>query len=134
MAKTHPHIESPSAEQLQALVAERPEHLAECYLALHQLVLDVLPEVRFAVDTVDHSIGHGAHQYGYNGWGMAALTPFGKWVSLTLLQGAGLEDPAALLSGTSTMRHFKVSDPAAVGANRGAIGDLVLAASRFHAY
>lgn len=130
MAKTHPHIESPETDQLRALVEGRPEPLVEAYLALHDLVVAALPDVRFSVDTVDASVGYAAHQYGYNGWGMAALTPYGKWVSLTLLQGARLDDPAQLLSGTSTMRHFKVTGPDDVRANGEAIRALVLDASR----
>ncbi|MGA4669124.1 DUF1801 domain-containing protein [Propionibacteriaceae bacterium Y1923] len=125
MARTHPHIDSPTAEQLAALVAERPAPLAEAYLRLHELVLEALPDVRFSVDTVDHAIGYGAHQYDHNGWGMAALTPFGKWVSLTLLQGSRLDDPAGLLSGSTTMRHVKVSTPDEIAAARAAIIDLV---------
>ena len=87
MAKTHPHIESPSAEQLAALVEGRPAPLIEVYLGLHRLIIEALPDVVNSVDTVDASVGYGAHQYGYNGWGMAAVTPFAKWVSLTLLHG-----------------------------------------------
>lgn len=87
MTKTHPHIESPDPEQLRELVAGRPEPLIEAYLDLHALVISTLPDIRFSVDTVDASIGYAAHQYGYNGWGMAALTPFAKWASLTLQQG-----------------------------------------------
>jgi hypothetical protein len=60
---------------------------------------------------------------------MAAVTPFGKWVSLTLLQGARLDDPAGLLTGTSTMRHVKLSDPAKVDEHRAALHDLIIAAS-----
>lgn len=130
MAKTHPHIESPETDQLRALVEGRPEPLVEAYLALHDLVVAALPDVRFSVDTVDASVGYAAHQYGYNGWGMAALTPYGKWVSMTLLRGARLDDPAQLLSGTSTMRHFKVTGPDDVRANGEAIRALVLDASR----
>ncbi|MFT3889726.1 MAG: DUF1801 domain-containing protein [Arachnia sp.] len=109
MAKTHPHIDSPTRDQLAALVEGRPKELVEVYLALHDLVVETLPDVKVSVDTVDASIGYGAHQYGYNGWGLAALTPFTKWVSLTLLQGAHLEDPEGLLTGTTTMRHVKVA-------------------------
>lgn len=130
MAKTHPHLESPDPDQLRELVEGRPEPLVEAYLALHDLVISALPEVRFSVDTVDASVGYAAHQYGYNGWGMAALTPFGKWVSLTLLQGARLDDPAKLLTGTSTMRHIKVTRPEDVRDSCEAIRALLLEASR----
>ncbi|MFV0433646.1 MAG: DUF1801 domain-containing protein [Leucobacter sp.] len=129
MAKTHPHIESPTVEQLRALVEGRPDRLVEVYLSLHEIVVQTLPDVAFSVDTVDAAVGYGAHQYGYNGWGMAALTPFGKWVSLTLLRGAELEDPEGLLTGTKLMRHLKLSDPGDVQKHREAIGQLVAAAA-----
>ena len=132
MAKTHPHIESPSAEQLAALVEGRPAPLTEVYLGLHLLIIEALPDVVNSVDTVDASVGYGAHQYGYNGWGMAAVTPFAKWVSLTLLHGADLADPEELLSGTSRMRHVKLTRPDELAANREAIIALVRAASELH--
>lgn len=133
MAKTHPHIDSPTPEQLATLVAGRPENLVEVYLALHELVISAVPEVRFSVDEVDASVGYGARQYGYSGWGMAALTPFGKWVSLTLLRGSLLDDPSGLLVGTTMMRHVKLSTPEQVEERRAAIQDLIRAASELHA-
>ena len=129
MAKTHPHIESPSTDQLAELVRNRPRPLADTYLALHDLVISALPDVASSVDCVDASIGYGAHQYGYNGWGLAAVTPFGKWVSLTLLQGSRLDDPEGLLTGTTTMRHVKLSDPESVRTHRDALRALLLAAA-----
>ncbi|MDN5683799.1 DUF1801 domain-containing protein [Corynebacterium glyciniphilum] len=117
MSKTHPHIVSPGPEQLATLVEERPE---------------ALPDVMNSVDTVDASIGYGAHQYGYNGWGMAAVTPYKKWVSLTLLHGADLEDPSALLTGTATMRHVKLASEEEFEANRAAIIALVRSAAELH--
>ncbi|MEZ5090308.1 MAG: DUF1801 domain-containing protein [Micropruina sp.] len=129
MAKTHPHIESPSTDQLAELVRNRPRPLADTYLALHDLVISALPDVASSVDRVDASIGYGAHQYGYNGWGLAAVTPFGKWVSLTLLQGSRLDDPEGLLTGTTTMRHVKLRDPESVRTHRDALRALLLAAA-----
>jgi hypothetical protein len=133
MARTHPHIESPDADQLAELVAGRPEPLIEAYLELHAAVISTLPDIRFSVDTVDASVGYAAHQYGYNGWGMAALTPFAKWVSLTLLRGARLDDPARLLSGRSTMRHLKVTGPEDARNGGEAIRALLLEASGLNA-
>lgn len=132
MSKTHPHIVSPSSEQLATLVEERPEALTVIYLGLHQLVTETLPDVMNSVDTVDASIGYGAHQYGYNGWGMAAVTPYKKWVSLTLLHGADLEDPSELLTGTATMRHVKLASEEEFEANRAAIIALVRSAAELH--
>ena len=132
MAKTHPHIDSPTVVQLRSLLEGRPAPLVQVYLALHELVITALPDMKFSVDTVDAAIGYGAHQYGYNGWGMAALTPFGKWVSLTLLQGSKLEDPEHLLKGTAVMRHIRISKPADVREHRVEISCLVVAASKLY--
>ena len=132
MGKTHPHIDSPTHKQLAALVKERPEEIAEIYLALHELMISTLPDIKYSVDEVDASIGYGAHQYGYNGWGMAALTPFGKWVSLTLLQGSSLDDPSGLLEGTAVMRHMKIKKFTDIGDNRAAVTELIRAASELY--
>jgi len=108
MAKSHPHIKQPTEAELAELVASRGETVRETYLALHRLVLDAVPELRASVDTVDAQIGYGAHQFGYNGWGMAALSPHSRWVNLHLLQGAKLPDPDGLLKGGTAMRHVRL--------------------------
>lgn len=133
MAKQHPHIENPSVDALRELVAERPVAISELYLAFHELLRETLPDVAASVDTVDHAIGYGAHQYGYNGWGMAAVMPYAKWVSLTLMQGSLLDDPAGLLTGGAKMRHVKLASVDALRAQRGGIRDLIVAASLLHA-
>ena len=132
MAKTHPHIASPTREQLAALVADRPSGIAGTYLALHDLVLGAVPDACFSVDEKDASIGYGKHQFGYNGWGMAAVTPYSRWVSLTLLHGSQLEDPEGLLIGTTMMRHLKPTSPDEVERHREAIESLVREAARLH--
>lgn len=114
MAKTHPHIERPSDAELAELIAARPEAVRETYLALHRLLLDAVPEVEASVDTVDAQIGYGAHQFGYNGWGMAAISPHAKWVTFHLMGGARLPDPDGLLQGGTAMRHVKLQSPAQV--------------------
>jgi hypothetical protein len=112
------------------LVAARPEPIRQAYLALHDLVLAAgPPDLRFSVDDADASVGYGAHQYGYNGWGMAAVTPYSKWVTLTFLAGAELPDPEALLQGNAQMRHVKVSGLGQVNQTAGAITALVHAAA-----
>jgi hypothetical protein len=109
VAKTHPHIDQPTEEQLRAAVSDRTDAVRDAYIALHQMVVETLPDVAYALDTVDAQIGYGAHQHGYNGWGMAAATPYSKWVTLTLLAGTELADPGNLLEGSSaSMRHVKV--------------------------
>lgn len=130
MAKSHPHIDTPTPAQLGGLVAQRPSEIAATYLALHQLVIAALPELRFSVDEVDAAVGYGAHQFGYNGWGMISLSPYATWVSLTLMAGGRLPDPHGLLQGTASMRHVKLSRPEQVEENRAAIAALVLEAAR----
>ena len=132
MAKTHPHIDFPTRQQLDELVAQHAVPIREAYLALHAVMVEVVPEARFSVDVVDKSIGYGARQFGYDGWGMAAVTPYTKWVTLTLLQGAHLPDPAGLLTGSATMRHVKVTNAAEVGKHREALVALLRAAAVFH--
>lgn len=130
MAKTHPHLDFPTNDQLQALIVDKPQNIADTYLALHNVVLDALPDVVFSVDEIDAMIGYGAHQYGYNGWGMAAVSPFAKWVSLSLFAGPRLSDPEKLLQGASNaMRHVKVSTPEEVVTQRDTITALVLEAA-----
>ena len=132
MAKTHPHIESPTPTQLRSLVLDRSEALVQTYLALHEILVSALADVVYLVDEVDASVGYGAHQYGYNGWGMAALTPYTKWVSLTLLHGAQLPDPEGLLTGTAQMRHVKLKHPDEVAQHSEALKSLVQAAAQLH--
>lgn len=132
MAKTHPHIDLPAHQQLDELVSQHAAPIREAYLALHALMVEVVPEVRFSVDVVDKSIGYGARQFGYDGWGMAAVTPYTKWATLTLLQGAHLPDPTGLLTGSATMRHVKVTNAAEVGKHKDALTALLRAAAMFH--
>lgn len=131
MAKTHPHITSPTRADLLRVAGERP--LADVYVALHEFVMATLPDAVNSVDEVDAAIGYGAHQYGYNGWGMAAVTPFSKWVSLTLLKGAELDDPSGLLVGSASMRHVKLASLDELEGARDGISALLLAASRVNA-
>lgn len=129
--KTHPHISAPSDDDLERLIsALRPAH-RDLYLAAHRLVLESLPGVSYSVDTVDGAIGYGARQFGYDGWGMAALTPYAGWVSLGLLRGAALNDPHGLLEGTGALvRHVKLRSAEELSARRGPIRRLLEAAAR----
>lgn len=64
------------------------------------------------------SIGYGARQYGYDGWGTAALAPHSKWVSLIFIRGAALGDPDGLLEGTGmSVRRVKL------GISRGVLSE-----------
>lgn len=107
-AEKHPHIERASEEQLAELLQAKDPVLRHLYLEAHRLVLETLPDVNYATDCVDGETGYGIRQYGYNGWGMAALTAYTRWISLTFLHGADLEDSAGLLEGTKWMRHVKL--------------------------
>lgn len=107
--KTHPHIDTPSEDDLGRLITMlHPAH-RQSYLDAHRLMLEAVPGVEYAVDTVDGAIGYGARQFGYDGWGMAALAPHAGWVSLVFLRGATLDDPHALLEGSGALvRHVKL--------------------------
>ena len=92
-SRTHPHIDSPTDDELGRVVEGKKPTVREVYLEVHRLVLRTVPDVASSVDCVDGQIGYGARQFGYDGWGMAALAPFTNWVSLAFLRGARLEDP-----------------------------------------
>lgn len=105
----HPHIESATVEQLTELLSDRSETVRDVYLKVHGLILDALPDVAWSTDKVDGATGYGIRQYGYGGWGMAALMAHSKWASLVFMQGAHLPDPAGLLEGTgANVRHAKL--------------------------
>ena len=133
MAKTHPHVDSPDRQELVAVTMGRPEKLIEVYLALHELILDTVPTIQNSVDAVDAAIGYGAHQFGYNGWGVAAVTPFSKWVSLTFFQGSRLADPGGLLVGNAVMRHVKLQSLQELTAKREEIRLLIVEAAELNA-
>lgn len=130
-ARTHPHIDSPSETQLKRLIDGKPLVVRRLYLETHQLVLKALPGVVFSVDADDAQIGYGARQYGYNGWGMAALAPYTKWVSLGFIRGAALADPDGLLEGTgATVRHIKIKSHEQLLEQQKAIQQMLKAAAR----
>lgn len=108
-SRTHPHRDMPSTDDLARLILEKHAAHHELYLEAHRLVVEVVPDIRYSVDLVDGAIGYGARQLGYDGWGMAALSPHKEWVSLVLFRGAALDDPDGLLEGSGTMvRHVKL--------------------------
>jgi hypothetical protein len=129
----HPHLDQPTTDQLVHAVANRPEAVREVYLQAHHLIADTLPDIGYRVDLVDGAIGYGAHQYGYNGWGMAAITPHATWVTIVFTAGARLVDPMSVLDGTGAMRHVKLASADRLAALAGDVRALVLAASRLHA-
>lgn len=126
---THPHIDTPSEEELAGLVSGRSPALSQLYLDVHRLVLETIPDVRYSVDCTDAEIGYGSRQFGYNGWGMAALAPYSAWVSLAFIRGTTLDDPKGLLEGTgTTTRHVKLRSSGELADKREAIVRLLEAA------
>lgn len=130
-SKTHPHLDMPSDDDLHEVVTRlHPQH-AELYLRAHRLVLEVVPGVRFEVDQKDGAIGYGARQFGYGGWGMAALSPHRGWVSLFLMRGAELPDPDGILEGAGkAMRHVKLRSIDDLAAKAASIRSLLDDAAR----
>lgn len=129
--RAHPHIDNPTETQLRQVIEEKPPTLQGLYLDIHRLVLEAIPDLAYSVDCHDGEIGYGAHQYGYNGWGMAALTPYAKWVSLAFLRGTALADPDGLLEGTgATVRHIKFRSTEQLKERRDAIKRFLGAAAR----
>jgi hypothetical protein len=132
-SKTHPHIESPSEEQLREVVKGRSPMVRQLYLDIHRLVLETLPDVVYSVDCHDGQIGYGARQYGYDGWGLAALAPYARWVSLAFLRGTDLDDRDGLLEGAGhTIRHVKLRSPEQLAERLGALRRWIEAASRLN--
>lgn len=129
-SRTHPHIDMPSEDELGRLIlANHPPH-RELYLEAHRLIADSVPGVRYSADLVDGAIGYGARQFGYDGWGMAALAPHTALVSLVLFRGAVLDDPDALLEGTGALvRHVKLRSSEDLAARREPLRRLLEAAA-----
>lgn len=127
----HPHIEMPSREKIKELLQEKGPGLREVYLCIHELILETLPEVRYSIDCKDGVMGYGAGQFGYDGWGMAALAAHTKWVTLMFMQGVSLEDQETLLEGTGkNMRHVKLRSPQQCIEYNGVLKNLIQEASR----
>ena len=129
-SKKHPHIDRPSEAQLKDQLKDKSPAIRDLYLGMHRLVLETLPDVAYSVDCSDGQIGYGARQYGYDGWGMAALAPHTKWISLGFLRGTSLDDPEKLLEGTgASVRHIKLRSQDELVAHRAAIQQLLKGAA-----
>ncbi len=128
-SRTHPHTEMPTIDDLTSLILEKQPAHRDLYLAAHQLFLEVVPELRYSVDLTDAVIGYGQRQFGYDGWGMAALSPHAKWVSFILFRGAQLDAPDGLFEGSGPhMRHLKLRALEAFGAKRDMLAGLIAGA------
>ena len=132
-SKTHPQVDMPSEDELSRLVESKHPSVRAVYLEAHRLVLEAVPDIRYSVDCTDGQIGYAARQFGYNGWGMAALSPYTNWVSLVFLRGVDLGDPDGLLEGTSAaVRHVKLRSTEQLAERRGAIKRLLEGAARLN--
>ena len=112
----HPHQDNPSIEEITSLLKklrnEDQSAIIDTYIALHRCIVSTLPEIAFATDLTDGQTGYGARQYGYDGWGMAALAHHKTWVNLHFMMGAQLAalDKTGLLEGSGKqLRHIKFS-------------------------
>ncbi len=131
--KKHHHIDMPSCDQLTKLVEAKASTVRQLYLDTHSLVVETLPDVQYSVDTEDGMIGYGAHQYGYDGWGMAALGAYTRWVSLMFMRGIDLEDPDGLLEGTGKrMRHVQLRSLETFDERREALVTMIGAAAKLN--
>ena len=132
-SKTHPHLDEPSEVDLLRIVESRSPAVREVYLEAHRLVLHAVPGVVCSVDSVDAQIGYGARQFGYDGWGMAAVAPFTRWVSLAILRGAELDDPDGLLEGAgASLRHVRIKSVEDLASRRRAIQRMLVEAAELN--
>jgi hypothetical protein len=130
----HPHMEKPSIEQLEHILQDKGSVVRRLYLNTHQLILETLPDVAYSVDCQDGQMGYGARQYGYDGWGMAALSAHQKWVSLFFMCGIDLDNRQGMLEGGGkNMRHVKLRTPKQFEERRGELIGLIQAASKLNA-
>lgn len=132
-AKTHAHVDMPSDAELARLIeAKFPAH-RQLYLDAHRLVMETIPGVRYSVDCEDGAIGYAQRQFGYDGWGMAALTPYAGWVSLGFLNGAELDDAAGILEGSGALvRHVKIRSSEELAVKREDVRALLVAAAKLN--
>lgn len=129
----HPHIEKATDEQLTELLHEKQAELREVYLRTHRLLLDNLSGVSFSTDCTDAVTSYAAHGYGYDGWGLAALAAYTRWVSLMFFRGVDLDDPEGLLEGGGKMmRHVKLHSLEQFEAHRSALQGLIERASQLN--
>lgn len=133
MAERHPHIDMASEEQLVEVLKEKRPEMRQVYLELHRLVVSNLPDINYSTDIVDGGTSYGIRQYGYDGWGMAAVTAHTKWASLYLLHGSDLSDPEGILEGKGKrMRHVKIRSLEQLEERRNALQALVVQAASLH--
>ena len=129
----HPHIDNATEAQLAELLADKAPAMRELYLETHRLLLDALPDAAYSTDCKDGVTGYGIRQYGYDGWGMAALAAHAKWVSLMFMRGVKLTDDDGLLEGSGKlMRHVKLRSAEQLGQRRETLLALIAQATRLN--
>lgn len=129
----HPHIDNATEAQLALLLAGKAPAMRELYLEAHRLLLDALPGAAYSTDCQDGMTSYGIRQYGYDGWGMAALAAHAKWVSLMFMRGAKLVDEDGLLEGSGKlMRHVKLRSAEQLARRREAMQTLIAQAARLN--
>lgn len=127
------HIVNASDEELAAVLGKQDPELRDIFIAVHRIIRECLPDVRFATDCVDGGTGYGARQYGYDGWGMCALSPHKNWVSLYFMRGSELKDPEGVLEGSGKqMRHLKLRSLQEVEERRDVLRRLIQQAARLN--
>lgn len=122
----HPHIDNATEEQIAELLKDKAPVMRQLYLETHRLLLSALPDLTYSTDCHDGMTGYGMRQYGYDGWGMAALAAHNKWVSLFFMRGVNLTDNEGLLEGSGKlMRHVKLRSPEQFQQRRAALLALI---------
>ena len=130
-AEKHPHQDDPTEEQLRSALVDRSETVVLLYLQVHGLVLSTLPGINSSIDLVDGMTSYGLHQYGYGGWGMAALGAHSTWVSLVFMRAVELNDETGILEGTGKkLRHVKIRSLEQFEERRAAMASLIEQASQ----
>jgi hypothetical protein len=133
MARTHDYLAAPSPEQVAELAARLTEAVRGAYLATHRLVVDTLPDLVCELDLRTLQVRYGNRQFGYNGWGLGALSPASKWVGLYFMAGVRLPDPAGVLEGSGAgMRHVKLRTAERVDQLAPVLRALLRAAAEVH--
>jgi hypothetical protein len=129
----HPHLDNATEEQIAELLEGKTPAMRQLYLDIHRLLLSALPDLTYTTDCHDGVTSYGIRQYGYDGWGMAALAAHSKWVSLFFMRGVKLTDSEGLLEGSGKLlRHVKLRSPEQLAQQREALLALIATAARIN--
>lgn len=129
----HPHLDNATEEEIAELLEGKAPAMRQLYLDIHRLLLATLPDLTYSTDCHDGMTSYGIRQYGYDGWGMAALAAHSRWVSLFFMRGVGLMDSDGLLEGSGKLlRHLKLRSPEQLQQRRQALLTLIEEATRLN--